>query len=85
MEAEAITTQESPIHNLLEGWEQEMKKTVHVERLLLELELTHACIPEAEKIKAVNAVRSYRDEKWKKALKLAKNDFKKASDLYYTL
>ncbi len=77
MEAEAISTEQSPIHNLLEGWEQEMKKVVHIERLLLEL--THACIPEAEKTKAVNAVRSYRDEKWKKALKLAKNDFEKVS------
>ncbi|MEK6920678.1 MAG: hypothetical protein AABX82_02250 [Nanoarchaeota archaeon] len=80
MEAESLSIEQSPIHNLLEGWEQEMKKAVHVERLLLELDLTHACVPEAEKAKAVNTVRSYRDEKWKKALKLAKNDFQKASE-----
>ena len=80
-----MSREQSPIHNLLEDWEQEMKKVVHVERLLLELELTHACIPEAEKTKAVNTVRSYRDEKWKKALKLAKNDFQSASEFYDTL
>ncbi len=52
---------------------------------LLLLGLTYACIPEAEKTKAVKAVRSYRDEKWKKALKIAKNDFGKASAIYDTL
>ena len=38
-----------------------------------------------EVAKAVKAVRSYRDEKWKKALKLAKNDFERASELYDTV
>ena len=56
-----------------------------MERLLLELELTHACLPESEKLKSTNTIRSYRDEKWKKALKLAKNDFEKASEIYDTL
>lgn len=85
MEVESVATQERPISNLLEDWEQKMKNAVHVERLLLELELTHACLSEPEKLKSTKAVRSYRDEKWKKALKLAKNDFQKASDLYDTL
>ena len=38
-----------------------------------------------EVAKAVKAVRSYRDEKWKKALKLAKDDFEKANAIYDTL
>ncbi len=40
---------------------------------------------EYEVAKAVSTVRFYRDEKWKKALKLEKNDFQKASDPYDTL
>ena len=85
MDAEAISTEQNPLHNLLEGWEEKVKSALHVERLLLELELTYACIPESEKVKSANAIRSYRDEKWNKALKLAKNDFEKASEIYDTL
>lgn len=85
MDTEAISTEQNPLHHLLEGWEEKVKGALHVERLLLELELTHACIPESEKLKSTNAIRSYRDEKWKKALKLTKNDFEKASEIYDTL
>ncbi len=35
--------------------------------------------------KAVKSVRTYRDDKWEKALKIAKNDFEKASKIYDTV
>ena len=38
-----------------------------------------------EVAKAVKAVRSYRDEKWKKALNITKENFEKASAIYDTL
>lgn len=61
------------------------EKRDQIELRLLELDHLYELVPSTQKTKSVNAIRSYRNEKWEKALKIAKNDFEKASEIYDTV
>ena len=71
-----------PIRHLIDNKEKEIKKMVDLEFSLLKFELLQGAVSRKEREKANKAVTGYREEKWEKAMKLAKGDETKAEIIY---
>ena len=72
-----------PIRNFLEKTKFELQEVINVELKLIEFELAYALlVPDRQRKKTLQAVRETKQELWKKALKKAKGDVKKAFIFY---
>ena len=72
-----------PIRNFLEKTKSELQGRINAELKLVEFEMACALlVPDKQRKKTLQAVRETKQELWKKALKKAKGDVKKALIFY---
>ena len=75
-------TSPEEINLLIKEKEEQLKNIIETEMSLFKFELALISIPQDEREKATASVKKYREEKWKKALKLADGDEEKAITIY---
>lgn len=70
------------VNQLIQNKEAEIKRMVELELSLFKFELADTSLDKKERERSIKAVEKFRKQEWKKALKQAKGDIKKAMSIY---